>query len=304
VLLILTGFRIETNIPEDPVSLIFKMIIWDSIVESVDSMKQITANGLTFMTGLEGQGPRFLFISGTGADLRRANTALTSPLTKDFQILSYDQRGMGQSEKPDRPYTMQDYAEDAVAILDAYGWDDALLAGYSFGGMVAQEIAIRWPERVTRLILMATTAGGEGGSSYPLENLSGLPPEERARKAMEVSDLTFTQKWQADNPEASQMRITNKIQAQKEFAGEPNAAMGARRQLAARAGHNTYDRLNCITAPTLVLSGTHDGQAPMPAQKAMAEAIPNCQFEIMPGSHGMLWESNAVFDRISQFMKR
>lgn len=266
-------------------------------------MKQITANGLTFMTGLEGQGPRLLFISGTGGDLRRENTALTSPLSKQFQVLTYDQRGMGQSEKPDHPYTMQDYAEDAVAILDAYGWDDVLLVGYSFGGMVAQEIAIGWPERVKRLILLATAAGGAGGSSYPLERLSDLPNEERARRGMEIMDLTFTPQWQVDNPDAAQLRIKDSMQTQSKFAHEPGATMGAHRQLAARAGHNTYDRLNRITAPTLVLSGTHDGQAPMPAQKAMAEAISNGQFEIMQGSHGMLWESNAVFDRISQYMQ-
>jgi len=79
--------------------------------------------------------------------------------------------------------------------------------------------------------------------------------------------------------------------------------IGARRHLEARAGHNTYDRLNQITAPTLVLSGTQDGQAPMPAQKAMADAIPNARFEIIKGSHGMLWESTAAFDRIIEFMQ-
>ena len=266
-------------------------------------MKKITANGLTFLTDVRGQGARFLFLSGTGSNLRHANTALTSPLTHDFQILSYDQRGMGQSDKPDYPYTMQNYAEDAIAILDAYGWDDVLLAGYSFGGMVAQEIAIRWPERVKRLVLLATAAGGEGGNSYPLENLMHLPLEERVRKGIEISDLTFTAQWQTSNPEAAQKRINDSIEMQNKFANEPNAAMGARRQLAARADHNTYDRLNRIISPTLVLSGTDDGQAPISVQKAMAQAIPNCQFEIMQGSHGMLWESPAVFERIIQFMQ-
>lgn len=266
-------------------------------------MKKITANGLNFVTGLKGKGPKLLFISGTGGDLRRENTALTSPLTNDFQILSYDQRGMGQSDKPDYPYTMRDYAEDAIAILDAYEWDEVLLVGYSFGGMVAQEVAIRYPERVKRLILLATAAGGDGGSSYPLENLIDLPPEARARQGLEIMDLRFTPKWQANNPELAQQRIKDSIQADSAFSHEDGAVMGARRQLEARAGHNTYSRLNKITAPTLVLSGTFDGQAPMPAQKAMAEAIPHCQFEVMEGSHGMLWESNAVFERITQFLK-
>ena len=266
-------------------------------------MKPIAANGLTFMTGLDGQGPKLLFISGTGADLRRANTPLTSPLAQQFQVLTYDQRGMGQSDKPDTPYTMQDYAKDALGVLEAYGWDEVLLVGYSFGGMVAQEIAIRMPHRVRRLVLLATTAGGLGGRSYPLENLSALPPQARARRALEIMDLTFTPTWQAQNPKQAQQRINEGVRFQSEFAHEPNAVMGARRQLAARAAHNTYDRLNHITAPTLVLSGTHDGQAPIQAQRAMAEAIPTGEFEQIKGSHAMLWESTAAFDRIARFLQ-
>ena len=267
-------------------------------------MKTIAANGLTFMTDSKGQGSHFLFITGTGGDLRNENSPLRSPLIDQFEVLTYDQRGMGQSEKPDHPYTMRDYAEDAVAILDAYGWDDVFLAGYSFGGMVAQEIAIGWPERVKRLALLATSAGGQGGNSYPLETLIDLPDEERARRVAEIADLTFTPQWQAENPEAAKQRTEDALAAQSQFADEPNAKMGARRQLAARMGHNTYDRLDRITCPTLVISGTHDGLAPMDAQKAMASAISDCQFEVVHGSHAMVWESSeVVFERLIRFMQ-
>ena len=66
-------------------------------------MKKINANGLTFLTATKGQGPRFLFITGTAGDLRNVNSPLTSPLFKHFEVLTFDQRGMGQSDKPDRP---------------------------------------------------------------------------------------------------------------------------------------------------------------------------------------------------------
>ena len=266
-------------------------------------MKKINANGLTFLTATNGQGPRFLFITGTAGDLRNVNSPLTSPLSKHFEVLTYDQRGMGQSDKPDHPYTMRDYAEDAIAIMDAYGWEDVFLAGYSFGGMVAQEIAIGWPKHVKRLTLLATAAGGEGGSSYPLETLFDLPEEERARRSLEVLDLRFTPQWQAKNPEETKERIEATVASYKQFSQEPNAVLGARRQLEARAVHNTYDRLNRITCPTLVMAGTYDGQAPMAAQKAMSQAITNCQFEVVEGSHGMLWESEVVFERLIQFMQ-
>ena len=98
-------------------------------------MKRIAANGISFMTANAGSGPRLLFISGTGGDLRRANSAVNLPLVKQFEVLAYDQRGLGQTGKPAGPYSMHDYAADAVAVMDTYGWGRAHVVGYSFGGM-------------------------------------------------------------------------------------------------------------------------------------------------------------------------
>jgi 3-oxoadipate enol-lactonase len=86
-----------------------------------------------------GAGPRLLYISGTGGDLRRRPSVFERPIAQHFEIVSYDQRGLGQTAKPDRDYTMAEYAEDAVGLLDALGWDRCHVMGVSFGGMVAQE---------------------------------------------------------------------------------------------------------------------------------------------------------------------
>lgn len=263
----------------------------------------VQANDLDFYIGMAGCGSCLLFLTGTNGDLRKANTPLLSPLNENFNVLSYDQRGMGQTGKPDIPYTMLDYAKDAVAILDAVGWDEVMIAGYSFGGMVAQEVAINWPDRVTRLALMATTAGGAGGVSYPLENLSKLEPYERARQGLEVADLGFTKQWQTANPEKARSLIEERVKAQSMFINEPGALIGAERQLQARAMHNTYERLQSIVAPTLVLGGDRDGQAPIDAQKAMAQRIPDCHFKVISGTHGMLWENEMTFDLLIDFFR-
>jgi 3-oxoadipate enol-lactonase len=236
-------------------------------------MKRIEANGISFTTAKDGSGPRLLFISGTGGDLRRANTALNLPLVKQFEVLAYDQRGLGQSGKPAGPYSMHGYAADAVAVMDAYGWGRAHVVGYSFGGMVAQELAIGWPDRVDKLVLGATAAGGAGGSSFPLHELQSLGLRERAQRTLELSDLSFTAEWQAANPQEAEQRIAVRLAQLSEFADEPGYHDGQHKQLEARSHHDTYDRLDRIAAPTLVISGSHDGQAPKAAGQAMAARI-------------------------------
>src|SRR5579871_5946975 len=98
-----------------------------------------------------GTGPELLAIFGTGGDLRREPNLLRTPLSPRFDVLAFDQRGLGRSSKPDEPYTMAGYADDAAGLLDALGWRRAAVIGVSFGGMVAQELALRHPDRVARL---------------------------------------------------------------------------------------------------------------------------------------------------------
>ena len=115
-----------------------------------------------------------LFIGGTDGDLRNKPNQLNSPLADHFEIISYDQRGLGQTSCPPGDFTMQDYADDAKDLLDLLGIKHAPVVGVSFGGMGAQELAIRHPNKVGKLVLCCTSSGGEGGSSYPLHDLQDL----------------------------------------------------------------------------------------------------------------------------------
>lgn len=169
-------------------------------------MRHVRANKLEFWLETAGSGPSLLFLGGTGWDLRRTRAPLGPPLTDHFHVALFDQRGQGQSEKPPGPYTMLDYAEDAVGVLDALAWKRAHVVGYSFGGMVAQELAIRWPERVKRLVLAATTCGGAAGASYPIHEFLELSPDERARRGLEVADARFRAVLESD-PDAAQAMV-------------------------------------------------------------------------------------------------
>jgi 3-oxoadipate enol-lactonase len=234
---------------------------------------------------LGGAGPRLLKIWGTGGDLRRTPTDFDRHLSGRFTVLAFDQRGMGRSGKPDRPCTMADYADDAAGLLDAVGWDKAAVLGYSFGGMVAQELALRHPERVERLVLMSTSSGGAGGSSYPLHELAELDDEPRVRRFLELADSRRTPQWQRDHAALWQSLVDDAMATLQLGADDPAQRTGSLRQLGARRGHDTWKRLPELKMPVSVFAGRYDTVATPEVQRRLAERIPGATFRDFAGGH-------------------
>lgn len=251
-------------------------------------MQIVRSNGLNFALERRGTGAPLLFLGGTGWDLRDRPNPLDGPLAEHFEVILFDQRGMGQSDKPDREYTMADYAEDAAGIIDVLDIDAVHVFGFSFGGMVAQELAIRHPGKVRRLVLAGTTSGGAGGSSYPIHEFLDLDAETRARRGLEVMDNSFTPDWQAEHPKEAARLIRERMILAARRADEPGLEEGKRRQLAARAEHDCFERLHRIHAPTLVIAGERDGQAPRELVRNLAAGIPGASMITVPGAHHTL----------------
>src|SRR5690242_3774889 len=250
-----------------------------------------------------GQGPRLMVITGTNGDLRRKPSVLESPLAQRFTLLAYDQRGLGQSGKPDRPYRMADYADDAAAVMDAVGWDSARVLGISFGGMVAQEFALRHPARVERLALACTAAGGRGGASYPLHELIGLSPQQRAEHLLAIQDTRRDAAWVAANPERAQAALAELMaRARPVDASDPNMALGSRRQLEARRDHDTYNRLPQLEMPVALFAGKYDAVAPAAAQEAMRRQIPQASLRFFEGGHLFTMQDPAAYSAIGDFL--
>lgn len=248
-----------------------------------------------------GSGPRLLFINGTNADLRRRQPYVDK-LGDHFTVLRYDQRGLGQTEKPDQHYSMADYADDAAALMDLAGWDCAAVLGVSFGGSVAQEFARRHPQQITRLALACANPGGPYG--YPLLELHAKDPETRARTMMEL-DLRKDTAWQAAHPEETRKLLEMGLKRGGAVdPGDPAAAMGARRQLEAREEHDARAWIGEIAVPTGLFGGRYDGLGTEAGQRFMAERIAGSELHLFEGAHGFLNEDPAALPGVIEFLTR
>ena len=265
-------------------------------------MTRAALEGVELYYEVGGTGPRLLLISGTGGDLRAPPSVFEGPLVKKFEIAAYDQRGLGQSSVPAGPYAMADYADDAAGLLDVLAWDDALVMGISFGGMVAQELALRHPRRVRRLVLACTSSGGAGGASYPLHELSGLPEDAKIARHLELADTRYDAAWREANPD--EWKTLASLMRDRAIIGgdEPRRAEGAALQLDARRRHDTWDRLGRITCPTFVCGGVYDGIAPPANAEHLASAIPGATLEMFDGGHLFLLQDRAAWPAITAFL--
>ncbi len=259
-----------------------------------------TLGDLEFYWERQGRGPPLLYISGTGGDLRNRPGIFEGPLPDRFDVLAYDQRGMGRSAKPAVPYSMADYGDDAAALIGRIGWDDALVIGVSFGGMVAQELVLRHPERVRRLVLACTSPGGAGGASFAFHEIAHLTGEARARHMIPITDTRRDEAWARANPDAMQELVL--LGSADPYADEPGHAEGSARQLEARKGHDVWDRLDQIRCPVLIAAGSHDGIALPETQRRMAGTIPDSQLRFFEGGHLFTLQDPTALPAIMDFL--
>jgi 3-oxoadipate enol-lactonase len=244
-----------------------------------------------------GEGPPLLLIMGMSGTLAHWGEPLLSRLRDDFEVIVYDHRGVGESTRVSDPFTIDALASDTAALMEALELDSAHVMGISMGGMVAQELALRHPERLRSLVLGCTYAGGEGSVLTSEEVFRGLA------EAMASGDRqrAIRAAWEAN----VSARFAANEQAYASFLriGTAHAvSVGVvMEQLRAIAGHDTSARLGQITAPTLVVHGTEDQMLPVPNGHAIAALIPGARLEILEGvGHLFFWEEP---DRSAQLVR-
>ena len=213
-----------------------------------------------------------------------------------MQVLVHDQRGLGESSVPDGPYSMAQYASDGRALLAHVGWETCNVVGISFGGMVAQEFAVTFPQVVEKLVLLCTSAGGVAGASYPLHELGALPVDERLARQMELTDSRFVDdEWLAAHP--VEATIVAGMRDRADVVKSDERLRGERMQLEARIHHDVADRLSRVTAPTFVLAGRYDGIAPVVNSEQIVARISDSSMKVYEGGHLFSGQDrNAILD--------
>jgi 3-oxoadipate enol-lactonase len=257
-------------------------------------------NGTRLHWERRGSGERLLFCNGSGSTLAEARPLLEL-LGGGFDLLAFDYRGFGPSDRVAGPYSMADIAGDVCGLLDLVEWEDCRVVGVSFGGMVAMEFAVTHPERVERLVLACTSPGGDGGASYPLHTLSELPSEERAATRLKLADRRWDDRWLETHP--LDRALADVLIARTNQRGPSEADAAHEAQLRARAGHDVWDRLAAIACPTLVACGRHDGIAPVENSEAIASRIRGSELRRYDGGHLFLFQDPAAAPEIVRFLQ-
>ncbi len=233
-----------------------------------------------------GEGEALLLIMGFGMPGDAWVGVL--PFLQGFHAIYFDNRGTGQSDKPEGPYTIAQMADDAAGLLAALRIERAHVYGVSMGGMIAQELVLRHPQRVRSLVLGCTMCGGEHATlgapeviDILLEMVQGMGRTDPQTWVDRQLPIVFPREWIAANPGIRDMLVMLAPLL------PPTPPETAQRAMAGMFGWSTYDRLPQITAPTLIIHGDQDVIIPVENAYVLQERIPGAQLHIVKGAgHG------------------
>ena len=252
-----------------------------------------------------GAGTPVLLINGQGMTLA-SSWRTTDVLARSFRVLSFDNRDTGRSSFTPLPYSVLQMADDAVAVLDAADEERAHVYGISLGGIVALDLAMRYPDRVRALVLGATTAGGPTAIPHDPQALTffarvgAMAPEEAEWAAVPYTYGVATRREHAQ-------RIADDIARRLDSRPDnlPLATLAYVHQVAVAATHNRMLSLAAITAPTLVVHGAEDATMSPENARILASAIPRAELQMWPGAgHYYVTDEPRADEEVVKFLLR
>ena len=240
-----------------------------------------------------GKGEPLVMIRGLGSNIDHWYEQVPA-LSKKYQLLVFDNRGIARSSDPGGPFSTRNMAADTAALMETAGIKNAHVLGYSMGGMVAQEMALNYPQKVNGLILVATDYGithrikarPQVSRLFSQMVSLGTPEAKLAAAACLYAKKTFESKTEV-------IERYNEVSMQFPASQEMMA-----RQWAAVTQHDACRRLQNISSPTLTLTGSEDVLIPPENAKIMAESIPDARMRFIDdGGHLFLIEQPQQFNQ-------
>jgi 3-oxoadipate enol-lactonase len=244
-------------------------------------MPKATANGIEIYYESHGEGRPLILISGIGYTNWQWHR-MVPYLAGHFRVITFDNRGVGQTDKPHGPYSAHMLAADTVGLLDALGIEKAVIMGHSMGGFIAQALVLEFPHKVDKLILGSTNFGGPRHVPVTPEALKVLTdvssdPLTRFKNGLYISTAPG---WAEDHPQMIQewveWRAANPIEAIP-YQAQLAIGLGLLKEEAA-----FENQLHRIHVPTLILFGEYDMVVPPANAALLAEKIPDSQVVILP----------------------
>lgn len=223
-----------------------------------------------------GEGPALLLIAGLPATAKDWRP-FAERLADSFTVVSFDNRGSGRSDKPESYYSIEGFADDAANLIEELGIEAPHVFGFSMGGMIAQELAIRHGDSISRLVLGCTDPGGERAVQPAEEVAEGFTYEgdDWGHRVRLLAPHAFAPDFRESNPEAYEAFVEAKTE-------DVQPLYAYRRQLGAAVRHDAYDRLGEIDNPTLVITGTEDAAVPPENSEFLHQEIPDSRLEYVP----------------------
>lgn len=244
-------------------------------------MPKVKTNNIELYYEIHGAGKPLVLISGLGYPLWQWHRMVPF-LAEHFQVITFDNRGVGQSDKPAGPYTAQMLATDTAGLLDALGIEKAVIMGHSMGGFIAQALALDFPQKVEKLVLCSTNFGGPRHAPITPEAMAVLTdmtsdPLTRFKNGLKVSTAPG---WAEKNPAMIeawvQWRIANPIEP---IPYQAQMSIGLALMPEAAAFES---KLPSLQVPTLILVGAHDKVVPPANASLLSEKIAGSKVVIFP----------------------
>jgi pimeloyl-ACP methyl ester carboxylesterase len=241
-------------------------------------MPSLNVDGCEIYYKIQGQGDPLVLIMGLRRNVEWWYRQIPA-LSRHFQVIAFDNRGAGRSDKPVMAYSMRLFADDTAGLMDALGISSAHVLGVSMGGYIAQELALHHPAKVQSLVLGCTGCGGDRAVLMSPERMEkftankGLNPEQILRKDM---DIYFSDDYVLQHPE----EIEEFVEISMRHYQPADAFF---RQFDACQRHDTGDRLNQLAVPTLVMTGDDDPLVPPQNSYVLKELIAGSDLSVFAG---------------------